>query len=219
MTLEEKLALVTPQAEKMPGVVVVLRFPEYSPVYMSSNGLQLLGLSLSDLLQTGDQYTLKFFNRDFMDDFKEELRRMLEKDEKANETLTFFHQVKYHEGQEFVWFTSSVKIFHRDKQNSPSHIIAISVPIGDLKGVSEKAERLLDQNLFSRKYREKFETLSPRAKEILKLVALGKSSVEIAGDLNISADTVNSHRRLLKDKLDATSNYDLLRYALSFDLI
>ena len=218
MTFKEKLNLFVPQAEKMPGVVVILEFPHFSPVYMTKNGLDFLGLELSQVCETGSKFTQKFFNREFFDDFKEKMTKMLLMQENENETFTFFHQM-YNRQEDCVWFVGTVKIFHRNGNKQPSHMIITSVPIGDLERVPEKAERLLAQNLFSKEHRLQFETLSPRAKEILRLVALGKSSVEIAEELNISADTVNSHRRMVRQKLGASSNYDLLKYALSFDLI
>jgi DNA-binding NarL/FixJ family response regulator len=61
--------------------------------------------------------------------------------------------------------------------------------------------------------------LSKREQEILKLIALGKSNKEIASDLFIAEDTVKTHRKKLKVKLCVDNQYDMVRYAQSFNLI
>ena len=59
------------------------------------------------------------------------------------------------------------------------------------------------------------ETLSVREREVLKLVAEGATSKEIADKLHISARTVDHHRRSLIEKLNLKSTTELIRYAIS----
>lgn len=56
--------------------------------------------------------------------------------------------------------------------------------------------------------------LTTREVVILKLMAEGKSSKEIADLLFISVPTVNRHRFNIKQKLDLKTSADLIRYAL-----
>lgn len=56
--------------------------------------------------------------------------------------------------------------------------------------------------------------LTVREREILQLLADGKSNKEIAGGLNISARTVETHRRNLMSKLNLHSIADVVRYAV-----
>jgi DNA-binding NarL/FixJ family response regulator len=58
------------------------------------------------------------------------------------------------------------------------------------------------------------EPLTTREREVLKLIAEGKTSREIARLLFISAHTVNNHRRNIKNKLNIRKNADLVKYAL-----
>lgn len=58
------------------------------------------------------------------------------------------------------------------------------------------------------------DVLTTREREILKLVAEGKSSREIAVILHISANTVKNHRANLMRKLNLGSVADLTRYAV-----
>jgi DNA-binding NarL/FixJ family response regulator len=57
-------------------------------------------------------------------------------------------------------------------------------------------------------------SLTMREKEVLKLIAEGKSSKEIADLLFISPRTVERHRSNMMDKLDLKKTADLVKYAI-----
>lgn len=59
-----------------------------------------------------------------------------------------------------------------------------------------------------------FDLLSPRERQVLQLVAEGRTNKEIAARLNISIKTVQSHRAALMDKLDLHNIAGLTRYAI-----
>jgi len=56
--------------------------------------------------------------------------------------------------------------------------------------------------------------LTPREREVVQLLAEGKSNKEAAAVLNISAKTVETHRARIMLKLDLHSITDLVRYAI-----
>ena len=62
-------------------------------------------------------------------------------------------------------------------------------------------------------------TLSEREQQILRLVASGMSSQEIAQSLAIASGTVDVHRRNIMRKLDLHSAVELTRYAISCGLV
>jgi DNA-binding NarL/FixJ family response regulator len=64
-----------------------------------------------------------------------------------------------------------------------------------------------------------FSALTPRQREVLQLVAEGKSAKEIAGTLTISVKTVEFHKKHLMDELDLRSTAELIRYALEKGLV
>lgn len=61
--------------------------------------------------------------------------------------------------------------------------------------------------------------LTLREVEILRLIALGHTSVEIAGKLHISPRTVESHRARIHNKLGLATRAELVRYALGRGLL
>jgi two-component system, NarL family, response regulator NreC len=69
----------------------------------------------------------------------------------------------------------------------------------------------LDEITFSK---DKLESFTSREKEILNLIALGRSSNEIAEYLNISPLTVKSHRANIMKKANASSKSELLCFAI-----
>jgi DNA-binding NarL/FixJ family response regulator len=61
---------------------------------------------------------------------------------------------------------------------------------------------------------DSYELLTPREREILQLLAEGKSNKDIAALFNLSLYTVDTHRRNLQDKLNVHSFPELILYAL-----
>jgi len=61
--------------------------------------------------------------------------------------------------------------------------------------------------------------LTPREREILQMLAEGKSNKEIAAVLNLSLYTVETHRRNLQDKLNLHSFPELVLYAVRKGII
>ena len=56
--------------------------------------------------------------------------------------------------------------------------------------------------------------MTPREREILQMLAEGKSNKEIASALNLSLYTVETHRRNLQEKLNLHSFPELILYAV-----
>lgn len=218
MTIEEKIGQFAPVAESMPGVVVIHKIDGFSPLYMSSMGLNLIGMTMEELKEVGENYNKRFLNEDFMDDYLAFLRKMI-KEKRNDHTYNFFHQVQLKEGEDYVWYNSTIKVFYQDEKGNPTHSVTLAFPLGDLEHIPQKAEKMLDESFFLKRNRQKFHSLSSRGKEVLRLVALGKTSAEIAQELHLSTETVNSHRKTVKQKLGITSTYQFTKYARAFDLI
>lgn len=70
------------------------------------------------------------------------------------------------------------------------------------------------KDAFHRQY-----SLGKREFEVLLLVAMGKSSSEIAGQLGISVDTVNTHRKNIKYKVGLKNTAEIAAFAVRNQLI
>src|SRR6516225_8533930 len=63
------------------------------------------------------------------------------------------------------------------------------------------------------------ERLTPREREVVQLLAEGKSSKEVAVVLNLSVKTAETHRTNVMRKLDLHSVADLVRYAVRNNIV
>jgi RNA polymerase sigma factor (sigma-70 family) len=66
---------------------------------------------------------------------------------------------------------------------------------------------------------DSYDLLTPREREILQLVAEGKSNKEVAAILNLSVYTVETHRSNIMDKLKLKSLPELILYAVRKGII
>ena len=66
---------------------------------------------------------------------------------------------------------------------------------------------------------DSYDLLTPREKEILQLLVEGRSNKDIAGLLNLSLYTVETHRRNLQSKLNLHSYPELILYAVRKGII
>jgi len=64
-----------------------------------------------------------------------------------------------------------------------------------------------------------YEELTPREREILKLIAEGYTSVEIGELLHLSVKTVQAHRQHIMEKLDLHRPAQLIKYAIRKGLV
>jgi len=61
--------------------------------------------------------------------------------------------------------------------------------------------------------------LTPREREVLRLIALGHTSVEIAAKLGLSPRTIETHRARIHRKLGLDTRAELVGYALRHELL
>ena len=75
------------------------------------------------------------------------------------------------------------------------------------------------RQLAARGVTDRFETLSEREREVFQLIAEGHSNKDIAGVLNISPGTVETHRARIMEKLDIHNVAEIVLYAVRKGII
>jgi DNA-binding NarL/FixJ family response regulator len=105
-----------------------------------------------------------------------------------------------------------------NKNSAPYELITAirRIQMGKKYITPEIAEKLLVQFDTDKKPHE---TLSNREFEIFKLLAVGKSTSEVAKMLSLAATTVSTHRNRILEKMGLNSNAELARYALVNQII
>jgi len=81
------------------------------------------------------------------------------------------------------------------------------------------AAALIEDYLQQAKREEPYDRLTAREREILKLIAEGHTSREIAEMLFVSLKTVLGHRTKIMEKLDLHNRSELIRYAMRKGLV
>lgn len=219
--VQDEIRSFAPAAELMPGVILIhdiQDFPRLKPVYITSTGLGGLGTSLEELSEMDINFHDKFFSDYDLTQILEKVNELVQSKD-SSETLTFFQQLKMKGQKNSNWFVGSMRIFHQNDEGIPTHVVCGVFPVEQMRHIPNKAEKLIAENNFFRSNLEKFQSLGNRTREVLRLVALGRSSAEIAHELEISVDTVNTHRKNIKKKLNISTSYEFAEYAHAFDLI
>lgn len=86
----------------------------------------------------------------------------------------------------------------------------------------EIARTMLDDYmrfLQQRNLQDSYDLLTDREKEVLQLLAEGKSNKEVAGILSVSVNTVDSHRMHLMQKLNLHNTAEIVLYAVRKKII
>jgi two-component system response regulator NreC len=106
------------------------------------------------------------------------------------------------------------------KEAADSEVVAAvrAVASGDRYVHPSLGARLVAAEAEERR-RAQADPLSDREREVLRLLALGHTNQEIAEQLYISVRTAESHRAHIMEKLRLTTRAELVRYALSHDML
>ncbi len=92
---------------------------------------------------------------------------------------------------------------------------AVRAVAGDLTYVSPSIAAVVVDTLVASALQPRSERpLSPREREVLQLLAEGKSSKDIAVCLDLAVPTVETHRRQIMDKLNLRTIAELTKYAI-----
>lgn len=217
--IRNKIREINSVADQFPGIVIIHNINnQFGKVeYMSRLGLSKLGITLEQVRNMQAADYKKFFNEEDANDYYPKMYELVQRNN-MDEIFSFFQQVRRSPEHPWEWYISTTRILMRDPENKPLLSITFAVPIDPLHHVTTKVSRLLDENNFLRTNFPLFSKLGQRERDVLAGIASGRSVNEIAENLSISADTVKTHRKNIKRKLEAKSTAELIRYARAFDL-
>jgi DNA-binding NarL/FixJ family response regulator len=110
------------------------------------------------------------------------------------------------------------------KENAYSDLIAAIDTLRQGKNyisslISDLMANIIRQQTGGRQARAPADILTPREKEVLRFIADGKTSREIAAVLEIAPLTVDHHRRNIMKKLNLKKNVNLVKYAIQSGFI
>lgn len=220
IAIAKKVTEIAKTADDYPGIVIIHNVKENfnKTEYMSPRGLKLLGITMNELQAMGGDYFPTYFNMEDAKDYLPIMLEMLKKND-IHEVYSYFQQVRHSPTGNWNWYSSSTKLILQDEDGDPLLCITFAIPMNATQHLTHKVSRVLEENNFLKKHFKEFASLTKREKEILKLLALGKSSSQISTVLNITIETVKTHRKNIYQKLHIKSLFDVSEYARAFDLI
>ena len=218
--LSKNLFDVTDIGNMLPGSVMVQELNALEPFkvsYMNEWGCDKLHHSHEEILEMGEVYFEKFFIPEQIVSFKQGISDYFERQD-ISSSFNFFQQVKTGKHGDLNWYFTMCK-FLKGEHNVPTKMLLISNPVSGADDMSKKLDNILDQNVYVAKNYKRFSLLTKREKEIIALLAEGKSTREISDLLFISTHTVETHRKNIRKKLELNSFAELIKFAIAFELI
>ncbi|MGB0583369.1 MAG: response regulator [Limisphaerales bacterium] len=85
--------------------------------------------------------------------------------------------------------------------------------------VSPKLAEVLAMYLGNKNARMAHDSLSEREMQVMRLIASGKETNEIAAELSLSDKTIATYRSRIYEKLNVKNNVEITRYALQNELV
>ncbi|OLY93771.1 hypothetical protein BUE76_19190 [Cnuella takakiae] len=202
----------------IPGSVMVHDMQVLQVSYMNKMGCEQLNHSLEQINEMGEAYFDTFMH-------PEETSRIIPaianyfQSEGNSRPYSFFQQVRTGSKMAFDWYYTTCKFLSDDAGNASAKLMLISNQVSGMGLMVSKVTKLLGEQAYVTKHYKKFALLTRREKEIISLLAEGKTTNDIAALLYISHHTVSTHRKNIYSKLELATFSQLLQFAAAFDLV
>lgn len=175
---------------------------------------QMLGYQLEEIHELGEEFFTRAIHPSSLHLYPQLL---VHAKQNPSGIMSFIHHVwqsnKLKPGYTpVVTFTTSTRM-------PCSSLICLSPLPHNFGSMVDKVQQVIEVNEFKLKNFARFQQLSARELQILTLLGEGCNNPQIAEQLCISRQTVETHRKRIKAKLDISSFRDFVKYALAFGLI
>lgn len=210
--------LIEDIGDYIPGNVMVQDLSTLTNTYMNRSGCNILRQSKEELALLGPQYFARFFPPEETVIIKSELFRFLQQKDESK-VYSFFQRVRPNADTAYKWYLTSTKFYPDLDRSNNLQLMHVSIEVGDTCYAAKKMNYLCQQNEFIQQNFVKYNTLTRREKEIIGMIAEGRSSFTISEQLFISRHTVNNHRKNILRKLQVRTVSELIKFALTFDML
>ena len=111
----------------------------------------------------------------------------------------------------------NLEITFKGTDDSGKAVFELREQVANFDGTINSFKTILEQNCFIRNNIEKYSSLSPREKEVLKFIIKRYTNNQISEKMYISFNTVRTHRNNIWKKLEIKQITDCIRYQCFFD--
>lgn len=206
----------------VPASLMIQDLDEMRPTgcsYMNNWGCKQLGSSVEEVNHLGEAYYERYFVKEESNDIFQGMNNYLRLGD-FDRQYNFFQRVRLYGDTDYTWFYTVLKVVQvKYSAELENKIILLSSPVMGMDNLIARVNKTLDQSQYIRNNYRRFAELTSREKEIITLLANGKSTYEIADQLFISTHTVSTHRKNIIRKIEGNSFAELMRFAMAFDLV
>jgi len=197
-------------SEHFPGWIHLNRLDDLSLFWMSKKMEQDLNSTTDEVIAQGRDFLFRIIH---METYERVIPKILSlrDSNNANRIIGFIQMIRYNEHKPYLPHYTTVRVSNKYKC-----FVSQTAPIVDHQNMLYNYLELFGGNEESTIDYQRYQSLTKREKEILKLIAEGNTNLEISNLLGISNLTVKTHRQNINKKLDTKKIHDLIRIAITY---
>ncbi len=197
-------------------MTTIIDFNNYSIKYCNKSAYKFLGVTQDDITKLGFKYILKLVHPENMS-IVQTFIKYFNDNSNHDKILSHTFYIKSKNGWE--WTYACVKPVAFNENGSVKYLLGVGCSIDDLLKTKSQFKTLKKNLDFYEVNMDKYQQLTLREKEVLRLIAEEHTSKEIGTKLYISPLTVDTYRKNIIDKLDVRSSIGLVKYAMLFNIM
>lgn len=198
-----------------PNIIIYLNdLIQGKKLWSTKNYEYLTGYKVEEANKMGYKYFQKAYHEEDTDLFRSSKNQTKKGLQMKSQGVYRFK----HKNGKYMWFCSFVRIFKYNTKDNPCLMLGVAINITDSIKKEEKLCELINEN-YQLKYKGIKKLLSIQEKKVLKKIAKGFSSKEIACNENLSCHTIEKHRKNILKKLELKNTAELIRIASHCELI
>lgn len=172
-------------------------------IYNNRKSQEEIGFTAKELNEYGDErYRTENYHPDDKDIWENSYKHLMEN---GNATTIYRQKDKNGDWIKILGVSKLVK-----KEHTECKTVNCGIVISNTMANFTKIEELLRENAYL-KNKLKFEKITKREKEVLKLICEGLTGKQIANELFISTHTVESHRKNIMKKMNTSNIAELIQ--------
>ncbi|MBN1337939.1 MAG: PAS domain-containing protein [Bacteroidales bacterium] len=177
-------------------------------IWTNDNYFNIIGYSDKEVKQMGPDWAKQNYHPDDIEIIGDRIEYF-----RQGEGVAFsgIYRIRHKDGH-WVWVYSNSIVYKRDKEGLPEQILGICIDFTDNFKTMKQFKDLYRENQQLR-HELGISCLTKREKQIIRQIAGGKTSQEIADELHISIYTANNHRKNILKKLELKNIADLVHFA------
>lgn len=199
-------------ADIIPGYIHFNHFDDFGLIFVDKNMEIFFNKTSPEIVKQGFGFIAKHFHSDT---WNKTIPGIIQhrKLSDGKSIIGYFQKIRNSEKSEyqnFIVFTAVCEKFNC--------FISIANPVYFFGCDTKKMNLTFDDNEFAISHFNQFALLTPREIEILRLIGLGNSRNLISGKLHISKNTLDNHRKHIREKLNIKNAAELFHYIHAFNL-